>query len=211
MFRTNLNTYYGFAIEIAFTFAIVFAFVCHWAAILIIIRKWLQLVAVWALLFPIQFRLPCANECVCVCAQHLHIYKIIFWLKNWLCNYVGIAHEFDLVANRCINTLDYYSENQSNQRNNRIRRYYLIWCGSFVECCSFSTRHIHTIPFTVFMSIEKCIPSVRDFRALKINHKWIVTSLQQKQKLCNNPNFNILSTNEALLLLILNSGFRANP
>lgn len=97
-------------------------------------------------IFPIQFRINSVCWTSLVDLYSLWNYLLIL-KKNQLCNYAGIAFELDLCNKiRCLThtqtlihmyTITIRRMNQSNQRNNSIRRYYsVIRMWSVVQCGS---------------------------------------------------------------------------
>lgn len=92
--------------------------------ILIIIRKWLQFVDDWTLLFP--------NGIHCFGLKLYYIHKIFYRIERRIdCATIvrNVVYDLDSWANRCQHTSTQISisfENQSNQRNNQIKRYYSI-------------------------------------------------------------------------------------
>lgn len=141
---------------------------CYWKAIVINIRKWLQLVADWSVIFCYSNSSPdvslSPSLCMGVCAYDLHIYKIIFRMKNWSCNYVEITFEF-WAQNRC----QHYYYSKINQINETIKLddYYLIWSSSLFTCY---TTHFH-LP-----SQSNHAFSSTSFTTLSINHKLIAAT-----------------------------------
>lgn len=131
--------------------------------------------------------------CMGVCAYDLHIYKIIFRMKNWSCNYVEITFEF-WAQNRC----QHYYYSKINQINETIKLddYYLIWSSSLFTCYVCNTFPF-TIPFQSCIFVHKFHHSQHQ---PQINRSNIISTWNTN---CNNLNFdNILPWNEVLLLLI---------